>query len=223
MKDLINDITRIALYHTGNRRCYSTFDLPVFLIYAPNHAEKIAVNIMKIFMRVNMNFSYYSFINVSPVRYEKQFRNYCRSFQQHSEAVAFLNLGKRLLEKGTPSPDEISCYPIMGATVYLLPMEGKLTFAGRTYVKKLVMELERCGRKVYTLHCNGYDRHAGWNLCLQATEMMKGAQSEKLSKKHSENNDLTISKSEAHQLVDRLFSLEEARLKNEKLGVVDLL
>ena len=222
MKDLLKEIYRITFEHR-DRGYYHSFDLPNFLIYAPRHDhKKIAVEIMKIFMRFNMDFSHYSYINASPSRYEKQFRDFCRSFRNHREVIPFLSFSKSLLEKGTPNPEEIACYSIIGATVYLLPLEHEFSFAGSVYSHELVKEIEECGREIYTLRFDGHNS-SGWNLCLQATEMMKGAQSEKHSKKHTENNDLTISKSEAHQLVDRLFSLEEAKLKNEKLGVVEIL
>ena len=149
---------------------------------------------------------------------------------EDDERVTFIHISDSVFDNTLPpSAEELLCWGCMGAVVFFVPLESKLSRKAKKFLFRLKEEYIEAGLTLHELHYDHLDAAAESeiNLCIEAAKIMKHCHNCVVEKKKAfsikDNEEIAVSKPEAHRLIDCIFESKEKDLALPKLGIVEIL
>ncbi|MBQ3229163.1 MAG: hypothetical protein IJB43_11325 [Clostridia bacterium] len=226
---LLNEIRRITYRHVGDNKPFFSFEMPCFIVHSPKSKHvRIKREMLRIFKEYNEDFTQKS-LRINERNYASEFRAYCRDLgMEDDERVTFIHISDSVFDNTLPpSAEELLCWGCMGAVVFFVPLESKLSRKAKKFLFRLKEEYIEAGLTLHELH---YDRLAAdaeseTNLCIEAAKIMKHCHNCVVEKKKAfsikDNEEIAVSKPEAHWLVDKIF--ETKNDDGSEIGVIEII
>lgn len=228
IETMIRNIKNIFDQYLGGDIPFFSLELPPLLIYIPKgRKRKLLEEKLKNLLREYNEDFFLNTMRINENDYLSIYQKYCSSFNlKNDERVAFIHVADSIFsaKNFAPEPEELLAWYCMGAVFFLVSPESSLSRTSRSFIAQMKIEFRLIGSNLHEIHYDEAENKI--NLCKKAAKLMKHGYS--VRNHHDEDlsddktaNKTTMSRDEAHQLVDRIFEVRKANAN--KIGIIEII